>query len=219
MAMFPEVPDAASASGSSVAIAVFARSPAPGAAKTRLIPRLGPEGAAALHARLVLHMLTQVEEARLAAATLWCSPDPSHGFFAECQARFKIVLAAQGAGDLGARMHAAFQAQNGPLLLVGTDCPVLKPSLLQEAAAALARGMDAVFCPAEDGGYALVGLRRPQPDLFRDMAWGTEDVMRETRARMVRLGLSWHETATVWDVDRPDDVDRLAAFPNIMAQA
>ncbi|MDB5507761.1 MAG: hypothetical protein JWL93_230 [Hyphomicrobiales bacterium] len=197
----------------------MARAPVAGAAKTRLIPRLGPEGAAALHARLVLHSLNHVQAARPTGATLWCSPDVHHGFFVECRARFDIDLAAQGGGDLGARMHAAFVAQNAPLLLIGTDCPLLGTDLLREAADALMGGCDAVFCPAEDGGYALVGLRAPCPGLFHEMEWGTERVMSETRARLSTLGLSWHETAPVWDVDRPEDIARLAAFPHLMARA
>ncbi|MDB5649427.1 MAG: hypothetical protein JWL62_947 [Hyphomicrobiales bacterium] len=191
-------------------IAVFARAPVAGAAKTRLIPRLGRQGAADLHARLVRHMLAQATDAGLGAVTLWCSPDAEHPFFAACGVRFGVGLVAQTGGDLGARMHAAFVAAHGPLLLIGTDCPVLTPALLREAASALADGCDAVFCPAEDGGYGLVGLRAPCTLLFSEMPWGTEHVMAQTRVRLVQAGLSWHETAPVWDVDRPEDVDRLA---------
>ncbi|MDO9439311.1 MAG: TIGR04282 family arsenosugar biosynthesis glycosyltransferase [Beijerinckiaceae bacterium] len=196
-------------------VAIFARAPIAGAAKTRLIPRLGAAGAAALHARLVTHTLTQVAAARPTSATLWCSPDATHSFFADCRATFGVTLEPQHGADLGQRMHAAFVAAQGPLLLVGTDCPMLGPDLLREAAEALLNGSDAAFCPAEDGGYGLVGLRKPCPSLFDDMDWGTDRVMSETRARLRRLGLAWHETATVWDVDRPEDIGRLAAFPTL----
>ncbi|MDB5595459.1 MAG: hypothetical protein JWM36_2420 [Hyphomicrobiales bacterium] len=198
-------------------IAVFARAPVAGAAKTRLIPRLGARGAADLHARLVTHMLEHACAAGLGAVTLWCSPDAEHPFFADCHAHFRVTCVPQSDGDLGARMHAAFVGAAGPLLLVGTDCPVLTPDLLREANDALRSGRDAVFCPAEDGGYGLVGLRAPCPSLFSDMPWGTEFVMAETRVRLRDAGLSWHETKPVWDIDRPEDIDRLAAFPALLA--
>lgn len=197
----------------SIPIAVLARAPIAGAAKTRLIPRLGAQGAADLHARLVRHTLAQACSAGLGRVTLWCSPDDTHPFFAQCRASFDLDTRPQPAGDLGARMHAAFLAAQGPLLLIGTDCPMLGPDLLREAATALLSGQDAAFCPAEDGGYGLVGLRHPRAGLFLDMDWGIETVMTETRQRLQSLGLSWHETTPVWDVDRPEDLDRLEAFP------
>ena len=66
-----------------------------------------------------------------------------------------------------------------------------------------------LLVPVDDGGYALIGARRPDPRLFTDMAWSTADVMAETRRRLIRLGLSWREPARLWDVDRPQDLDRL----------
>lgn len=75
--------------------------------------------------------------------------------------------------------------------------------------------MDAVFIPAEDGGYVLVGLRRPLPRLFEDIDWGSERVMTQTRARLHELGLSWRELPTLWDIDRPQDLDRLASIDGV----
>ncbi len=117
----------------------------------------------------------------------------------------------QPSGDLGDRMHTAFRLHcaSGPLLLIGTDCPVLRPSHLRKAARALIDGDDAVFYPAEDGGYVLVGLRRPQPALFDAMTWSTAEVMSETRTRARSLGLRVREFETLWDVDVPDDLARL----------
>jgi hypothetical protein len=73
---------------------------------------------------------------------------------------------------------------------------------------ALIDGADAVFQPAEDGGYVLVGLRQPQPALFHGMSWSTDQVMAETRARARETGLRVHELDTLWDVDRPQDLAR-----------
>lgn len=197
---------------SDCAIAVFARAPVPGSAKTRLIPDLGPQGAAALHARLVRHTLETAIAARVGDVALWCAPDNEHEFFRACEKKFSIALVDQPAGDLGLRMHAVFAAHAGqPALLIGTDCPSITFAHLRECAAALREGADAVFLPAEDGGYGLVGLARPTPQIFSDMVWSTHNVMEETRIRLRRLGLVWREPAVIWDVDRPEDVARLMA--------
>ncbi|MDE2277064.1 MAG: DUF2064 domain-containing protein, partial [Burkholderiales bacterium] len=105
------------------------------------------------------------------------------------------------------RLHCA----QGPLLLIGTDCPVLDAAHLRRAARALLDGDDAVFYPAEDGGYVLVGLREPQPGLFSEMTWSTAEVMAQTRTRARTLGLRLREFETLWDVDRPADLARLLA--------
>jgi glycosyltransferase A (GT-A) superfamily protein (DUF2064 family) len=71
-----------------------------------------------------------------------------------------------------------------------------------------------VLYPAEDGGYVLIGLRRAAPEVFADMAWGQAQVMEQTRQRLRTLGWTWSEPATLWDVDRPEDLERLlAAWP------
>ena len=107
-------------------------------------------------------------------------------------------------------------ASGTPGLLIGCDCPVLTPDYLREAAAALASGSDAVFVPAEDGGYVLVGLgRMPPAQLFENISWGTASVMQETRARLEQVGWHWRELATLWDVDRPEDLLRLRELQNI----
>ena len=66
-----------------------------------------------------------------------------------------------------------------------------------------------MIIPAEDGGYVLIGLRRPQPALFADVPWGSETVMTETRRRAEKLGLAVRELAALWDVDLPEDLERL----------
>jgi rSAM/selenodomain-associated transferase 1 len=192
-----------------VAVAIMTRAPTPGATKTRLIPRLGADGAAELHRHLIRHALATVAAARLGPVMLWCAPDASDPFLVEVASAHGVATRSQPDGDLGARMHAAF-AERSPLLLMGTDAPVIDPRLLRACATSL-RDHDAVFLPAEDGGYALVGLRRPAPALFENMVWSVDTVMAETRRRLRARGMTFSEPATVWDVDRPADVDRLIA--------
>jgi hypothetical protein len=95
------------------------------------------------------------------------------------------------------------------VLVIGTDCPALAPDHLRAAADVLRAGIDAVVVPVEDGGYALIGTRAPQPALFHDMPWSTPEVMDETRQRLAALDLTWREPAKLWDVDVPEDLKRL----------
>lgn len=188
-----------------VQIAIFARAPVPGAAMTRLIPLLGADGAAKLHEKLVLQALASARAADIGPVTLWCAPDSSHPFFAQTGA----ALADQQGADPGARMLHAFEVAQGPLLLIGADCPAITPDDLRWCARALEEGEPALFLPAEDGGYGLVGLARPVPQIFTDMQWGVADVMAKTRARLLQANIPWLEGRTIWDVDRPDDYARL----------
>jgi rSAM/selenodomain-associated transferase 1 len=197
-----------------VHVAVFARAPEPGRAKTRLIPALGARGAARLQRALTRRALDTAIRAGLGPVTLWCAPDARHRFFRALTRVAGVACRAQPAGDLGERMLAAFRwhCVRGPLLLIGTDCPALTAADLRAAARVLRDGDDAVFLPAEDGGYVLVGLRQPRPALFESIAWGTAGVMDQTRARLRAAGHRWREPATLWDVDLPADLPRLSAL-------
>ena len=189
---------------------VFARAPVAGEVKTRLIPVLGAEGAADLYTRLLERMLATASS--FTDTELWCTPDSTAPVFDGFAARWPLTLHQQPAGDLGSRMHAALAEGLGradAVVLVGCDCPALTAADLAEAFAALEQH-DVVLGPVEDGGYALVGARRVSPLLFDGIDWGGERVLRRTRARLVALGWRWHELRTLWDVDRPEDLARLA---------
>jgi rSAM/selenodomain-associated transferase 1 len=192
-----------------VGVAILAKAPVPGLAKTRLIPALGADGAAALQEKLILRTVEIACAAATGPVTLWTTPDPTHAVFRQAAARFALGVARQPDGDLGARMHAAFVAQS-PALVIGTDCPVLTSGHLTEAAAALRQSLDAVVIPAEDGGYVLIGLSQPQAGLFDGMTWSTDTVMAETRTRIAALGLTSREFSPLWDVDRPEDLERMS---------
>lgn len=194
-------------------ILVFARAPAIGAVKTRLIPRLGPEGAARLHAALVRHTVRTATSAELAPVELWCTPDTRDPFFVACAVEFGVTLERQSGADLGARMHHALARaleRARFAILVGSDCPTLDAALLAEAMQALDSGADAVVTPATDGGYVLIGVRRAADTLFEAMPWGTGAVMERTRERLQTLGWRWHETAPHPDLDTPEDLDAAA---------
>lgn len=197
-------------------IAVMAKAPVPGYAKTRLAPALGEAGAAALAARLLDHALAQAAAAAPGRVTLWAAPDASHPAFAQALLRHGLRPAVQRGHDLGARMAAVFDdgwaRHDAPLLLTGTDSPSLDAAMLHRAATEL-QAHDAVFVPALDGGYALVGLRCRQPGLlstlFDGMRWSTPRVMAETRARLAAGGWRHAELPPVADIDEPADLAHL----------
>jgi uncharacterized protein len=197
------------------ALAVMAKAPIAGFAKTRLIPRLGAAGAAALHAVLLERTLRLAASSPFERLALWCAPDRRSPFFAALRADGAFELRDQPHGDLGARMLAVFEhhlAEGAPLVMVGTDCPALAPGHLASARAALAGGADAVLLPAEDGGYAAIGLARVDRSLFEDVPWGSAQVLATTRERLARLGWAARELSpAVRDVDRPEDVEWLLA--------
>jgi uncharacterized protein len=190
-----------------VAIGILAKAPVPGFAKTRLAPTLGLDGAAELQARLIERAAATAMAAATGPMTLWTTED--HPLFRRMHLRFGVTLARQPDGDLGARMLAAINAANGPAMVIGTDCPALAPDHLRIAADDLRAGVDVVILPVEDGGYALIGMRRPHPALFSAMPWSTVTVLAETRRRLTHLGLAWRELTRLWDVDVPDDLERL----------
>jgi uncharacterized protein len=200
------------AAGPPTRIAVMARAPVAGQAKTRLIPALGAAGAATLAARLLAHAVAQAAGAQLGPVTLWTTPDTLHPAFVQAQQGHAVALAVQGPGDVGARMlqvfASSFANSRTPLLLMGTDIPGLTFEVLRNAAAAL-QNHDAVFVPTLDGGYALVGLQAPAPSLFTHMPWSTPQVMAQTRLRLKAAGLSHHELPALRDIDEPADLQHL----------
>lgn len=192
-------------------VAVLAKAPIAGYAKTRLAAGTGGAAAARLHRRLVLDTLRGVRAAGL-DLQLWCAPDARHRFFRAIATRCGVRVVPQPAGDLGARMAAIAQRHfaatpAAPLLLIGTDCPLLAPGHLQAAARAL-QSHDAVLIPAEDGGYVLLGLLRPVPAAFDGIAWSTAQVAGQTRERLRGAGVAWCELPPLWDLDEPADLRR-----------
>jgi len=182
-------------------IIVFARAPVPGQAKTRLIPRLGEWGAARLHARLTRHA---VRTAQLADARVELHGTRRHSFFRNLGVPFRL----QRGRDLGERMYRALSRARKPAILIGSDCPMLTQADLRRAARWLRGGCEVVLAPAQDGGYALVAARRLRPEFFSGIRWGGADVYHQTVERLA--GYRWRALRTVWDLDRPEDLQRFS---------
>lgn len=207
-----------SAETPSIAIAVFARAPVPGAAKTRLIPALGAEGAAALQRELTARALARACALPGARVTLWVAGDMAHPHIVEIAARHGVPVSAQVGSDLGARMHHAFVAAAGPLLLIGTDCPQMRVDDLAAAAASLVTH-DVVLQPASDGGYVLIGLNCPRATLFDSIPWGEPTVLEQTRSRIAAAQLRCALLPVLDDLDTAADLRREIAAGRVTAPA
>ena len=193
-----------------LSVLLFTRFPVAGKAKTRLIPALGPEGAAELQRRMT----------RVIAARAWAfTQSPPHRRLAihhegGTRAEFRqwlgqVDLVPQRSGDLGQRMLRGVLTETARgtdrFLLIGADCPRLDADVLEAAAAAL-DDVDVVFGPARDGGYYLLGLRRPEPGLFEGIPWSTGDVLARSIEKARSLGLTHRLLGELPDVDEPPDL-------------
>ena len=211
-----------------VELLVFTRYPRPGEVKSRLIPTLGAAGAARLQRRMCEEVVAGTREFRRdrkAGTTRLtiCATGAD-------RRRFRAWLGddlgyrEQVSGGLGQRLTAAVTAALEPcrewckspppraLLIIGSDLPGIDPALLHQATAAL-HEHDIVLGPARDGGYYLIGLKEPQPQLFADIPWGTERVGEETCAVVKSLGLKLALLPPLSDIDRPEELTQLRRDP------
>lgn len=191
------------------AIIIFAKAPVPGTVKTRMCPPLIPDEAASLHGSLVMDAVERTRSLRGFDVFLACSPGMDHPFFQTLAARYRIHLCDQVGADLGQRMDhaltAAFTCGYAHALLVGTDIPNLAAQHY-ERAKALLQTTDVVLGPTEDGGYYLVGAKRPVSALFVDVSWSTGSVLTQSLARAERVGLVVGLLDSERDLDTFDDV-------------
>ena len=186
-------------------VTLFAKYPRAGEVNTRLIPALGPERAAALHRRLTERTLETARASGLPVEVRFAGA--SREDFAAWLGDLSLVK--QGEGDLGARLARV----EAPAILLGADVPDLRAAHLRSAAEALAE-VPVAIGPAQDGGYYLLGFRGPVGFLFADMAWGTGEVLAETRRRLEERGTAYRLLETLSDCDRPEDLSR---WPELLA--
>jgi len=197
------------------ALVIFAKAPIPGHVKTRLCPPLTPDEAATLHGSFVLDTLERTKAAvgRLKLSMdryLACAPSSSHVFFKIMEERQGVKLIDQVGDDLGARMHQAVEAMFSRgyrrTLLLGTDVPTVPLEHFKQALTLL-DSHELVLGPALDGGYYLIGMNRTIPELFTNMPWSTDQVLRLTQDRAAQLGLKtallqpWRDVDTLADLE------------------
>ncbi len=171
-------------------VCLMLKAPIPGQVKTRLAASIGAEHAARIYRRLVEHQLANIPHRwqihvcfspvdALSEMREWLGP--------------KLQYSPQAKGDLGERLvHAVdsvFRSGCKRLIVIGGDCPYLDESTLAQAAKELAKA-DAVLIPALDGGYCLIGVKAPHPEIFRDIDWSTGVVCAQTEAKIAQAGLT-----------------------------
>jgi rSAM/selenodomain-associated transferase 1 len=204
---------------------MLARWPAPGRCKSRLVPGVGTGRAAAIQARLTRHGLTAAAEARRLLASAAGSDGPGAGLSlvlatsglgpgaAARWGRRLVVdrVVSQGPGSLGLRMQRqmrrGWREGAAAVVLIGSDLPELAAGDLLAALRALEHSA-LVLGPAGDGGYWLIGRRRPTPQVFAGIDWGSDRVLEQTLAQARRAGLSTALLAQRHDLDRPADLER-----------
>lgn len=190
---------------------IIAKAPVAGFAKTRLIPALGADGAAALAQRMLEHAVKIALAAKLGPVELCVTPGPDNTAWKKLAMPPGLGWSSQEGGDLGQRMARAAQRtldQGENILLVGTDCPELQAAHLAAAAAALT-DHDACLIASADGGYVLLGLRRFDAAPFDNMAWSTSTVMAETLRRLAALGWRVKTLGELHDIDEATDLQWL----------
>ena len=199
---------------------VMAKAPIPGRTKTRLEPLLGAHGCARLQAALIEQSLGWALAVAPGAAYVSYALAPLGALVPPGVDEFP-----QEDGDLGRRLCAATaHVGRWPLLVAGTDTPALSAAHVAEALAELEAGRDAVFGPALDGGYYLVALARPLPELFElpREAWGGPDVLDLSLRAGERAGLDVGLLRPERDLDTPEDAQALlaaGALPPPVAEA
>ena len=175
------------------------------------MPAVGAEGAARIYREMAEYTLAQARAAarmKGIALQLWFT-----GGNREALGQWRgqdISYHPQPEGDLGERLivafQSAFEAGYRAAIAIGTDCPSLDSSFLLQAFAAL-DNHDLVLGPATDGGYYLIGLQRPIPELFQGIAWSTANVLRQTESVADGLGLTRYHLPSLTDVDNPEDLE------------
>jgi rSAM/selenodomain-associated transferase 1 len=204
------------------ALGILAQAPVPGRVKQRLADEVGPSVAAEVYWQVGRRVVAAVAAPGL-RTTVWYAPAHEAAFVREwLEGVGRIELRPQPTGTLGARLVFAFGRHfqdgaargGGGAVIVGTDCPGVDRRLVNEAFTALNRS-DLVIGPTLDGGYYLLGLRTPAPDLFRDVRWGTGAVAAQTRARAAALGLRTQLLRPLRDVDTARDARALGLLTTI----
>lgn len=180
-----------------------------------MVPELGVQGAAGLHRRLSTETISRCIEAKLGRIEIWCHPDCSDPFFQSYQSN-EVELHGQFGCDLGERMFNALDqtlrmGDVDSAILIGTDCPPIDGNYLQCAFNKLV-DHEVVLGPAEDGGYGLIGMKAAHERVFADIEWGKSSVCKDSCRRLNELGLNYALLPLIWDVDRPEDLERYAEW-------
>ncbi len=191
-------------------LVIVAKAPVPGAVKTRLFPDLTPQEATDLYRCFLQDRIEETVSLKGIDLAICYTPEDAKEYFAAFTPN-GFHLFPQRGKDLGERLSNIFVDKlaegYGAISIIDSDSPDLPKSIVQESFHLLTTGRaDAVFGPCYDGGYYLVGLRKPQPELFRNIPWSTPAVLKKTleiaadRALKTKLLDRWNDLDTFEDL-------------------
>lgn len=191
-----------------ITVMVFAKAPIAGEVKTRLGKDLGMRQAAAIYRKLLFQCLKKLSDSKICHIELWCYPTTRHPFFLECARVFNLSLRKQQGSDLGLRMLNAFKVslfRDEFALLMGSDIPAIEITDIERVNQYMNASSDVVIIPTRDGGYGLIAMKNPHPELFKNMQWSTTSVLDKTLLRMKRKKLTYELLSVKRDIDNKAD--------------
>jgi rSAM/selenodomain-associated transferase 1 len=192
-------------------VVIFGRAPVPGQVKSRLASDVGPEAAAQVYAATLDHTL-EIARSSGARSILSLADVPTGRWIEDLDCALEI----QRGRDLGERMDDAFARRFAEgeerVVVVGSDCPWIKPTHIAKAAAKLG-GHDTVVGPANDGGYWLVAQKPPGLAIFTHIPWSSPETLEKTRQRIAALGGTWTELEELIDIDTAEDLEIVLKDP------
>ena len=189
---------------------VVAKEPVPGKVKTRFIPQLSPADAAGLY-RCSLHdRITEISALNGVDRAIAYTPEDARDTFTELSLDGFELFAQRGKG-LGERLNNIFQDNLArgyqAVSIVDSDSPDLPKSIINESfGLLLSKQAEVVLGPCHDGGYYLVGLRKPYPELFRNIPWSTKNVLSTTLEKARKMGLNVRLLSRWNDLDTFEDI-------------
>ena len=196
---------------------IFAKEPVSGKVKTRLIPEIGPDKALSLYSELLSDTLKVASNSCIEEIHLYLHGDTRNNSIQNLVKQYGVKVCSQSGDNLGERMLNAFKnslTDFKRVIIIGTDCPSLELDDISQANNALDGDVDIVLGPAEDGGYYLIGLKQDFDFLFKNIEWGSGQVLSETLELINQRSLNYHLLQTRWDLDRPSDLKRYSSLKN-----
>jgi len=188
---------------------VFVKYPEPGKVKTRIARELGAETAAVIYSIIAERVIERVSVSDEYGTVIFFDPPEMANEIRQWVGRGDVTYESQSGDTIGERMSDAFEKvfSTGAekAVLIGTDVPAITAEMVTEAFRSL-EYEDAVIGPAEDGGYYLLGLKKPEPALFDDIEWGSGSVYQKTLGHIEELNLSYKSLDILRDVDTPEDI-------------
>jgi rSAM/selenodomain-associated transferase 1 len=201
----------------------MAKAPLPGTVKTRLVPPLTAEQAAELYRALLLDQFEHLRQIGGAERYVFYTPADAEKILRDLGGA-DYAYRPQSGDDLGARMEQVFadlwRLGHRNIVLIGSDLPALPLEILCEAFTSLSTAEHRVVIgPSRDGGYYLIGMNQPTPEIFANMTWSHDRVLADTTARLDGLGLSYSILQSWFDLDVAEDFQRLLTLRKSPARA